>query len=834
MVTLATDANFNGGGQKDNTQANSGDLRYCLTQADKGAGNTVTFTNKVFLDTIDLQAALPDISQSMTIAPAAGVPVTVERSPNAQTNFRIFTIDAGTIVTLGRFTIQKGFLNGGAAGTDQGAGIYNAGELTLNGTTVVNNQSDEEGGGVFNSDAGTLNLIGAQIKGNDADDGGGIYNEGTLISAPGLGLGAGGNTAVSNNQADYGAGIYNTGAANLRASGLSTNIAQDDGGGIENAAGATLRIQNSSFNTNKAINGEGGGIFNGGNARINQNTFTGNSAGLKGGAIRNTGIASGKGNTINGNKVNGIPGALAANETGGGISNASGASFSLVNSIVAQNTAPTNADVSGVFIDLGNNFIGDGTGGNFVNGYNGDQVGTTSSPLNPMLGPLQDNGGGIYTELPLAGSPVIDAGNNGYALPTDARGYVRIINNIIDLGAVEYNSSPVSLAASTMSLSSSANPSTLNQLVTLTATLGGGSGTPTGAVTFMDGPTMLGTIALDNTGTATLSTSALSLGNQTITAIYSGDDTYASNQTSVPQSVNQGGTSTSLTSNANPAQLGQQVAFTATVIPEGSSVTPTGSVTFLDGTTTLGTTTLALVSGQYQATFSTSSLASGSHTITAVYSGDGTFAASSASMSEVVGQPSGASSGTYLTASPTSSVPGQSVTLSASVSGGSGTPTGSVTFLDGTTVLGTATLNANGSASLTTTALGLGSNDILAVYSGDSTYASSAATLTQTAALAASTTSVTSSANPSPWGQSLTFTATVASSGSYTGTPTGTVAFYDGDILLGMGTLSQVNGQIQATFSTTALEPGLHNIVAIYSGDGSFADSTSSLTETIS
>ena len=266
-----------------------------------------------------------------------------------------------------------------------------------------------------------------------------------------------------------------------------SNTAQGNGGGIYNKV-HSLTVQNSTFTNNGAVSGSGGGIFNAGNAKINQNTFTNNSAGLQGGAIKNSGTASGNGNTVNGNKVTGIPGALAANETGGGISTDTGAgvSFSLVNSIVAQNTASTNADVDGNFTDLGHNFIGDGTGGNFVNGYNGDQVGTTSNPLYPMLGPLQDNGGGIDTELPLLGRPVIDAGDNTYALSTDARGWVRIVNNKIDLGAVEYNSSPAPLAAANILLSSSANPSTPDQLVTLTAAVSGGSGTPTGTVTFMD------------------------------------------------------------------------------------------------------------------------------------------------------------------------------------------------------------------------------------------------------------------------------------------------------------------------------------------------------------
>ena len=183
MVTLATDNNFNGGGQQDNTQANSGDLRYCLTQADKTAGNTITLAKQVNGKPIDLQAALPDITQNMTIAPAAGVNATVERSNTANTNFRIFTIDAGKNVTFGAFTVQHGFLEGNARfNQDLGAGIYNMGILTLKGTTVEANQTDDYGGGIYND--GNLTLNGASIKGNQAEYGAGISNTGLVQTVP--------------------------------------------------------------------------------------------------------------------------------------------------------------------------------------------------------------------------------------------------------------------------------------------------------------------------------------------------------------------------------------------------------------------------------------------------------------------------------------------------------------------------------------------------------------------------------------------------------------------------------------------------------------------------
>src|SRR5262249_30093440 len=111
------------------------------------------------------------------------------------------------------------------------------------------------------------------------------------------------------------------------------------------------------------------------------------------------------------------------------------------NSVIAGNSGGTYPDVDGYFDDQGHNFIGDGTGGNLVNGSDGDQVGTASAPLDSELGPLQDNGGPTLTQLPLTGSPLIDAGDNTFAPATDQRYFTRIVNEVIDIGAVETGAS---------------------------------------------------------------------------------------------------------------------------------------------------------------------------------------------------------------------------------------------------------------------------------------------------------------------------------------------------------------------------------------------------------
>ena len=357
----------------------------------------------------------------------------------------------------------------------------------------------------------------------------------------------------------------------------------------------------------------------------------------------------------------------------------------------------------------------------------------------------------------------------------------------------------------------------------------GSNGTPTGSVTYLDGDTVLGTAALDANGHATFTTAALMLGSQTITAIYGGDATYGDSSAALTQTVQQHVPYTSLSTSNMHSQPGQPVTFTASVM--AGRGTPTGTVTFLDGTTTLAFVTL---DGSGNTLFTTSDLSSGRHVITAVYSGDDTYSSSSFSTLQTVGSSSLNESAVFLTSSAYTALSSQSVTFTATVSGGSPTPTGTVTFLDGITVLGTATLDGNGHATFTTADLTLGSHDILAVYSGDSNNSGNASSLTQAIVQASSTTSLSSSANPSPSGQPVTFTATVASQDPNAPTPTGTVAFYDGTTLLGTGTLTLVNGQWQASFTTSALGLGTHDLVAIYSGDSVIADSASSLEETIS
>src|SRR5438309_2235059 len=280
---------------------------------------------------------------------------------------------------------------------------------------------------------------------------------------------------------------------------------------------------------------------------------------------------------------------------------------------------------------------------------------------------------------------------------------------------------------------------------------------------------------------------------------------------------------TTLISSLNPSALGQAVTFTATVQPATGSGTPTGTVTFNDGAIVLGPG--SPTGGT--ATFTTSGVGAGVHSITAVYGGDESFASSTSPvLMQTVNK---AASSTAVVSSNSASNRGAAVTFTATVtSSATGTPTGTVTFQDAATTLGTGTLSG-GTAAFTTSGLGTGAHSITAIYGGDASFTGSTSPiLTQTIGKAASSTAVASSNNPSIIGTAVTLTASVTS--PVTGTLTGTVTFQDGTSALGTGTLS--GGA--ATFITSGLTAGTHSITAVYSGDANFASSTSpGLTQTV-
>ncbi len=289
------------------------------------------------------------------------------------------------------------------------------------------------------------------------------------------------------------------------------------------------------------------------------------------------------------------------------------------------------------------------------------------------------------------------------------------------------------------------------------------------------------------------------------------------------------GTTTSLESSANPSTLDQTVTFTAIVAPASGNSSPTGNVTFTIDGQAQTPVALAVVSGVDQATFTTSTLTNGPHTISVAYAGNASFAPSAPSspLTQTVDAPTTI----MLSSSSNPSLLGQSVTFTATVtvSSGTGVPTGSVSFSEGGTVLSTSPLDSAGKATFTTSALATGSDLIAASYTPTGDFLDSPPqTVTQTvsaAPLETTATQLTSSANPSTLGQSVTFTAVVTTTGS--GTPGGHVTFtIDGKAQTAVA-LTVASGVDEATLSTAALSVGQHAVSAVYVPLGNFVGSPS-------
>ncbi len=358
------------------------------------------------------------------------------------------------------------------------------------------------------------------------------------------------------------------------------------------------------------------------------------------------------------------------------------------------------------------------------------------------------------------------------------------------------------LTMTTTSVSAPSGSSTYSQTVTFTATV-----TPaaaTGTVQFFDGGTSLGTASLSG-GTAALSVSTLSVGTHSITASYSGDTGDATSTSAAwTQTVGPATTSTTVVSSVNPSASGQSVTLTATVALSGA----TGTIQFLDGATSLGTVPLSGTT----ASLSTAALVSGSHNITAVYSGDANY---STSTSPVLVQTVKFTTTTALSSSG-SSIYGQNVLFTVWVT--PTTATGSIQFLDGTTVLGTVALSG-GTATLQVSSLAAGTHSVTAMYGGDGADSSStSAVLTQNVAKGSLTVTLAASPSPAFAGQTVTLTAS-----GFPSAATGTVQFLDGSTVL--ATASVASGI--ASMSTNGLAPGIHSLTAVYSGDTNFNGATS-------
>ncbi|HEX4143209.1 MAG TPA: choice-of-anchor Q domain-containing protein [Pirellulales bacterium] len=541
-----------------------------------------------------------------------GVTVTFEdleiTGGTAQTSTVTNSAQGGGILSSGNVTLTDAAVVGNKATANNGApayggGIYSsAGTLTIQALTLGDSLIEDNsaiggaapaisnaaggagyGGGIYASTSGQVTVSGTTISDNAAlgsagpsesfEPGGAGFGGGVYIASGGSSASKFTNDNITGNQAVGGVG----GDGGNASGGAAT------GGGMDVGAGAPAEITDSTIAYNTAQGGvsgnqTGGNATGGGieviagrsylyNTTVYGNAATGGS-GLDAGSALGGGVDDGTGvnqptaglslvcDTIAYNSAQAGSG-LGGTGLGGGISNTTinqDLNLSVANTIIAKNAAGFAPDAYGaISAQEGANLVGDPTGSIGFTQNDGDQLGYPAVPLDPLLGPLQNNGGPAPTAALMPGSPAIMKGEPAGAaeadLTTDERGLPRVLNNDVDIGAYETQNT----LASTTVLGTTSNAINVGDSVTFTATVsatGGNPTIPTGTVTFDEtlngSPITIGSAPLVS-GVATFQSSSLPLGTGTVVAVYSGDSSYlGSTSSSQSEAVTETSTETAL------------------------------------------------------------------------------------------------------------------------------------------------------------------------------------------------------------------------------------------------------------------------------------------------
>ena len=404
-----------------------GSLRQALTNVNDGdvvnfaVSGTIALTNGELL-----------VDKSVTISGPGAATLAVDGNFTT----RVFHIGPGKTASISGLT-----LTGGSAGSENGGGILNDHAiLTMDSCAVRNSGGFGLGGGIYNdgsAGSGALTILNSTVSRNRASyAGGGIYNDADNGGNATLTIM---NSTVDGNGAAYndipfgggeGGGIYNSGGMmTITNSSVSDNSAGLPGPNFPTGAGAgisnygTLTITNSTISSNNCFL-FAGGVYNNGTLTITNSTVTGNSAvgqhdghpwGHGGGIVGEVTLTN---STLSNNY---------SNLSAGGIEG----SGAIGNTILNSNSG---ANITGSMTSLGYNISSDDGGGNLTGP--GDQINT-----DPMIGPLQNNGGPTLTHALLPGSPAVNAGDPNFTPPPfyDQREtpYVRVFNGRIDIGAFE-------------------------------------------------------------------------------------------------------------------------------------------------------------------------------------------------------------------------------------------------------------------------------------------------------------------------------------------------------------------------------------------------------------
>jgi FtsP/CotA-like multicopper oxidase with cupredoxin domain len=424
------------------------------------------------------------------------------------------------------------------------------------------------------------------------------------------------------------------------------------------------------------------------------------------------------------------------------------------------------------------------------------------------------------TDPPAYVDPQVDAGSYHYRIHG-------VTGAAVETADALSSPDPLVIGNSTTALQATPGPLSVGDPVTFTAIV---TATPalttaaSGIVTFtVDG------VPADrpvSSGVASYTTSALAAGDHAVTADYQGDARYPASSDHLSVTIARRVTTLTVQSSESPAQYGDTLTYTATL---GSpSVTGTVDLVIDAGTPAEVKQTAAPVNGV--TAFDVAGLVVGTHTVTATYSGDASFEAVSAKITQ---QMDVRPTTTTATSSSNPSTVGQSVTFTASVSapGSTLTPTGSVEFTiansPNVAVHEIVPLDSNGVATLQTSNLLVGSHTVTVTYPNAAPFAASTGQLTQVVNKVPTTVSLSSSRSSSVWGQMVTLTARMS-----TDLAQGTVDFVlDGRVI----TRAVLGTAGMATVSSSTFAVGTHTVVAKYGGSALYAASTSApLTLTVS
>jgi trimeric autotransporter adhesin len=829
----------------------TGDILYCVNQANAASANTefvINFDPSLNGQTITLSSLL------------------VLNNTNSGVTTYIQGPGAGQLT-----------ISGGNATT---VFLINSGTVNISGLTIANGAADD-GGGILNES--TLTVSNSAFTGNQADVGGAILNAGTLTVT---------GSTFSGNTAAVGGAIFVGGAATITNSTFNNNTANTQGGAIGVGSSSTATISNSTISGNTASL-LGGGIYNEGGVELADSIVAGNTNNLLPlyDDCDNCGPQSSSNIIENFSQIN--PGLAALGNYGGPTQTmlplpGSPAFCAGTSSLPSPLTLPstdqrgfprTNTTYNGFnsskpCVDVGavqTNYqsIQFANSGGIYTVQTGDNFGQfgVSPPSTPApIVSITENGqniGGVPVTLTSSSSTAPSGSLVGLGPVTTVAGTGANFSSLIAYYPATYTLSasqtlftpsggqPVSISANA-SLTVFGLPTiiTLNSVGYIVGTTLNFTGTIAPAIPNSLGPSLFGTVTIyQNTiqiaaaavrgspsgaeNFAFGTSNYLPPGTYPITAVFNQNgEVYASSFATGTLTITQANVNITASSNPNPSTYGQPLTLTAVVTPGVSTLQPTGGVVFTDTTTSASLGTSALNNGQASITLP-NGLSVGPHTIQASYSGDVNFAGPrEASFTQTVNQAT--NTVTFTTPPPPSAVYGSSFTVAAS-----GLGTGAITYTsDGVVCSNVGTVY--------TMIAGSGTCTVTATQAADTNYQSASASSPVTATLAQSTLSValTNGTNPSSYGQSLTFTATLTSNTgmvtrrSQTRGQIGVKPVVDGSVTwstnTGCGTTAVTGGYPgTATCTTSVLRVGNETVTADYPGDANHTAASSSVKQQV-